>query len=211
MSEHEIIRKNLVAGLSELGLQTNDNQIAQWLAYLALLKKWNQAFNLTAIDDPIDMVTLHLLDSLAIAPFVDNKGRHIDVGTGAGLPGIPLAIFYPEAHFTLLDTNSKKTRFLTQACHELGLNNINVVHSRVEAYQPSSLFDSVLSRAFTSLPEMLKITQHLCAQNGQFLAMKGTEPQLEIAELSERFFIKSQRLKVPGLDAERHLICIINQ
>ncbi|MDO8953762.1 MAG: 16S rRNA (guanine(527)-N(7))-methyltransferase RsmG [Gammaproteobacteria bacterium] len=211
MSDTTSIHEKLCQGLQELNLAASDRQIEQLLLYVALLKKWNQAFNLTAIDDTLEMVTLHLLDSLAIAPFVDKNGHHIDVGTGAGLPGIPLAIWYPEAGFTLLDSNSKKTRFLTQACHELKLTNVTVVHSRAEAYQPPELFDSVLSRAFSSLALMLKVTQHLCAKKGCFLAMKGIAPEKELAELSTHYSIRNQRLKLPFLSAERHLICIINQ
>jgi len=211
MSDTTSIHERLCQGLLELNLAASERQIEQLLRYVSLLKKWNQAFNLTAIDDTLEMVTLHLLDSLAIAPFVDKNGRHIDVGTGAGLPGIPLAIWYPEAKFTLLDSNSKKTRFLTQACHELKLNNVQVVHARAEEYQPNTLFDSVLSRAFSSLPLMLKVTQHLCAKGGCFLAMKGILPENELAKLSSHYSIRNQRLKLPFLSAERHLICIINQ
>jgi 16S rRNA (guanine527-N7)-methyltransferase len=157
------------------------------------------------------MVSLHLLDSLAITPFVKKQGRYIDVGTGAGLPGIPLAICYPDAHFSLLDSNSKKTRFLTQACHELGLSNTSVIHSRVEEYRPQQLFDFVLSRAYASLKDMLDSAHHLCAEKGQFLAMKGIFPKDELEALPDHYFIKSQRLKLPFLSAERHIICIINQ
>ncbi|MDF2939764.1 MAG: rRNA methyltransferase [Gammaproteobacteria bacterium] len=211
MSEIALAKKKLEQGLQELELSINENQIEQLLKYLSLLKKWNQTYNLTAIEDPQEMVTLHLLDSLAIAPFLQKQGRYIDVGTGAGLPGIPLAIYYPQAQFTLLDSNSKKTRFLVQASHELGLTNISVVHSRVEEYRPEQLFDSILSRAYASLKDMLDSSQHLLTPDGQFLAMKGVFPKEELNKLSEHYSIKSQRLKLPFLSAERHVICIINQ
>jgi 16S rRNA (guanine527-N7)-methyltransferase len=211
MIDSNPIKEKLCQGLVELGLNLTDKQIEQLLLYLSLLKKWNQAFNLTAIDDPDQMVPLHILDSLAISAFIHENGRYIDIGTGAGLPGIPLAITHPTSHFTLLDTNSKKTRFLTQACHELGLNNINVVHSRVEQFKPEQLYDGVLSRAFTSLPDMIALSKHLCKMNGTFLAMKGLVPELELELLSKHYSIKSQRLKIPFLSATRHIICIINQ
>jgi 16S rRNA (guanine527-N7)-methyltransferase len=211
MSEIELAKKKLTQGLQELELSVNENQLEQLLQYLSLLKKWNKAYNLTAIDDLAEMVTLHLLDSLTIAPYVPETGRHIDVGTGAGLPGIPLAIYYPQAQFTLLDSNSKKTRFLIQACHELGLRNVSVLHSRAEDYKPERLFDSVLSRAFASLKDMLNSAQHLCSPGGQFLAMKGICPEKEIKALSDYYSVRSQRLKLPFLSAERHIICIINQ
>ncbi|MDF2529753.1 MAG: Ribosomal small subunit methyltransferase [Gammaproteobacteria bacterium] len=207
----ELLQQKLCLGLQELKLTANDKKITQLLQYLSLLIKWNKAYNLTAIDKPEDMVILHLLDSLALVSFIHETDRYIDVGTGAGLPGIPLAIWHPNAQFTLLDSNSKKTRFLVQASHELGLNNITVVNSRVEKYKPEQLFDAVLSRAFSSLNDMLDGTKHLCRAGGQFLAMKGVFPKQEIEQLPKHYSIESQRLKVPFLSADRHVICIINQ
>lgn len=180
----------------------------QFITYLTLLEKWNQTYNLTAIRDPNDMVTLHLLDSLAIHPYLHGN-RIIDVGTGAGLPGIPLALIYPEKEFVLLDSNSKKTRFLTHVIHELKINNITIVHSRTEDFHPEKGFDSIVSRAFAAIKVMLATTQHLIHADGQFLAMKGIYPEQEIAEIPPNFqVVNIHKLEIKGLNAERHLVCI---
>lgn len=176
--------------------------------YLRLLLKWNRVFNLTAITNLAQMRILHLADSLATSPYLHGD-LIIDVGTGAGLPGIPLAIAHPEKKFTLLDSNSKKTRFLTQVVAELKLPNVEVIHARAEQYQPNHCFDSVISRAFSSLSQMLSLTEHLCCEQGRFLAMKGIVPTDEIKELNNRFIIdKIAELKIQGLDAKRSLIII---
>jgi 16S rRNA (guanine527-N7)-methyltransferase len=173
-----------------------------------LLQKWNGAYNLTAVKDLDDMLRLHLLDSLSIAPLLD-KTTYIDVGTGAGLPGLPLAIVCPDKHFTLLDTNSKRTRFMLQAKSDLGLTNITVVKARVEDYTGEADFDGVLSRAFASLIDMLKGCQHLLGPGGLFLAMKGLEPTAEYEQIPDYASLKKvYSLHVPEVNAERHLIVL---
>ncbi len=191
--------------INTLGIKPSHRQIQQWSEYLDLLLKWNKAFNLTAVRERQQMEVLHLLDSLSIAPYI-SMNRLIDVGCGAGLPGIPLAILYPDKQFTLLDSNSKKTRFLQQAKRELKLNHIDIVHQRVESYQPEQRYDAVLSRAFTQLNHIVKTCTHLLNQSGQFLAMKGQVPQAEIRLLDQTIPIDIQRLKVPGLQAQRCLL-----
>lgn len=201
-------KKFLQEKCAELELDINEQQAQLLIDYLVLLQKWNKAYNLTAITNFREMLIMHVLDSLVIAKYLEGK-RFIDVGTGAGLPGIPLAIIMPEREFALLDSNSKKTRFLTQAKLELGIKNITVVHARVEQHKPTELFDAVLSRAFTSLENMLDKTQHLCSNGGHFLAMKGVLPEEEIQESAAIFqCVDAIELFVPGLDAKRHLIRI---
>ena len=176
--------------------------------YLDSMQKWNKTYNLTAVTTPHEMVVLHILDSLVIQPFISGK-RIIDVGSGAGLPGIPLAIINPDKQFVLLDSNHKKTRFLTQAQIELGLKNIEIVCDRVEKYKPTQCFDHVITRAFASLDDVLIKTQHLCCHQGTFLAMKGTYPKEEIQSIPDQFVVqKAEQLHVPDLNAERHLVII---
>jgi len=179
------------------------------LNYIELLHKWNQTYNLTSVRDPQDMITQHILDSLSITPYLHGK-RLLDVGTGAGLPGIPLAITQPGRHFTLLDSNGKKTRFLIHAQQQLGLNNIEVVQTRVEQYQPEYCFDSIMSRAFSMIKDFLEKTEHLCRKDGHFLAMKGQYPAEELNKLGKQFTVKeAHSIKVLHLDAQRHLIEIV--
>ncbi|MBN9289297.1 MAG: 16S rRNA (guanine(527)-N(7))-methyltransferase RsmG [Gammaproteobacteria bacterium 39-13] len=193
----------LVQGLSCMKIEVDAHLQAQMIAYLALLQKWNNAFNLTAVRDPLKMVGRHLLDSLAISPYL--HGEHmIDVGTGAGLPGIPLSILHPEKSFFLLDSNQKKQIFLTQVVKSLSLKNVQCVHSLVEAYQPTEKFSTILTRAFASPAEMIHLTKHLLAEDGQFLAMMGKVP--EDIQLPAGFEVKQIiSLKIPGEEAERHL------
>jgi 16S rRNA (guanine527-N7)-methyltransferase len=180
----------------------------QLLSYLELLGRWNEVFNLTSINDLEEQVWLHIIDSLSIGNYLHGS-RVIDVGTGAGLPGIPLALTYPDKHFVLLDSNSKKTRFLTQVILELKINNIEVVHARCEDYKTANLFDSILSRAFSSIAVMLEKTRSLAAPDGQFLAMKGVYPQEELDALPSGFeLLGVHKLIIKGLAAERHLVCI---
>ena len=198
--------KRLAPGLKALGATLPAGSDARLLAYVELLARWNQAYNLTAIRDPGEMLTKHLLDSLAVLPFVA-AGPCADVGTGAGLPGIPLAIARPEIRFTLLDSNGKKTRFVTQAVAELKLSNVEVVQARSEAWRPPALFSQVLSRAFASLQDFAKLAGGLAAPGGRLLAMKGARPDEEIAALPTGFrLLAVHSLKVPGLDAERCLV-----
>ncbi len=194
--------EQLAQGLQTMGLEADAQQQQQMLDYLALLRKWNRAFNLTAIRDPDVMVSRQLLDSLSIHRLLQGN-RVLDVGSGAGLPGIPLAIMNPDRAFTLLDTNSKKTRFLNQSRLELGLENVQVEQVRVEAYQPEQLFDTITSRAFASLPDMLRLTRHLLAPAGCWLAMKGAVPEDELSTL-DGFRYEIQQLAVPGEAGERH-------
>lgn len=200
------LEEQLRAGLAQLSLVLTDQQVELLLEYLALLQKWNKAYNLTAIRDPRDMLHLHLLDSLSIVPHVKGE-RLIDVGTGPGLPGIPLAICFPQRSFTLLDSNGKKTRFLFQAINNLKLGNVVELQSRVEAFRPEPRFDAVLSRAFTSLADMVEKCAHLLADGGRFYAMKGQYPQQELSELPKHYnVIASHRLEVPGVEGQRHLV-----
>lgn len=193
-------------GAQQQSLTLSDHQIDQMLGYLELLQKWNGAYNLTSIREPEKMLRLHLLDSLSIAPLVEGK-RIIDIGTGPGLPGIPLAILYPDRQFTLMDSNGKKTRFLFQVRTQLGLKNVQEVQSRVESYTPAELFDGVTSRAFTSLADMVDKCSHLLTETGRFYAMKGQYPTEELSALPKHYnVIASHQLRVPGVDSERHLI-----
>jgi len=199
----------LRSGLAELNLALEDHQVSQLLHYLALLQKWNKVYNLTAIRDPQEMLVKHLLDSLAVVPHIHPK-RLIDVGTGGGLPGIPLAICYPEATIDLLDSNSKKTRFLIQAKAELGLNNTQVIHGRVEAHCPEPLYDAVISRAFAALEDMLYWTNDLLPAGGVWWAMKAQKDFEPLDVLPQNAQLESQiELQVPGLGAERRLIKLI--
>ena len=174
--------------------------------YLQLLQRWNKVFNLTAVRDPAEMQLLHIADSISVAPFLRGKSC-LDVGSGAGLPGIPLAILQPDRQFTLLDTNGKKTRFIQQAVLELGLPNVKVVQTRVESWQPAAPFEAIISRAFASLHDFVTFTGKHVAENGILYAMKGRYPASELAELPAGWCVTAQHpLHVPGLDAERHLL-----
>lgn len=190
-----------------MGLTATRLQRDQLLDYLELLLKWNAAYNLTAIREPAEMVSRQLLDSLAILPLVRGP-RVLDVGTGAGLPGVPLAIMLPGVEFTLLDTNSKKTRFVNQVKLELGLDNLTVVQHRVEKFQSTTGFDTITSRAFASLGDMLQGSRQLLAANGQWLAMKGQLPEQEIARLAPTYAVRWEALSVPEETGSRHAIII---
>ncbi|WP_404359567.1 16S rRNA (guanine(527)-N(7))-methyltransferase RsmG [Methylotuvimicrobium sp. KM1] len=198
-------RKRLQAGLDELNLTLGDEQIDRLLSFIGLIDKWNKAFNLTSIRDQEAMVSLHLLDSLAVLPYVTGQ-KVIDIGTGAGLPGIPLAVCRPDKTFTLLDSNSKKTRFVQQAVLELKLTNVQVCHGRVEDFASEHLFDTVITRAFTNLPDMLKMTGHLIAPGGVLLAMKGQYPEQELQQIGDGATVIP--IRVPGIEAQRCLIKI---
>jgi 16S rRNA (guanine527-N7)-methyltransferase len=198
----------LAAGVAEMGLDVSVESQQKLLQYLSLLNKWNKVYNLTAVRDPLEMVTLHLLDSLSVLPYVQAKNL-LDVGSGGGLPGIVLAICKPELQVTTIDTVQKKAIFMRQVRGELGLGNLEVVHARVENYQPSEKFEIIISRAFSEIALFIKLTQHLLADNGQWLAMKGLAPTDELKSLA----LKPSKiipLKVAGLDAERHLVIFEN-
>ncbi len=198
----------LGSGLQQLGITLSDSTRNKLIAYLRLLEKWNRAYNLTAVRDIQQMVSRHLLDSLSVLPLLQGS-RLIDVGSGAGLPGIPLALARPEMRCILLDSNAKKTRFLIQAVAELELHNVEVVHSRVENYHPADLFDTVTTRAFASLAEMLQSTRHLLAEQGRFVALKGVNVQQETESLPAGFTIGELRqLEIPGSDSLRYAAII---
>lgn len=201
----EDCRKILVSGTTSLNLNVTDEKIDQLLDFIKLIEKWNKAYNLTAIRDREEMVRLHILDSLAIVPHIEGK-RIIDIGTGAGLPGIPLAICLPEVQFTLLDSNAKKTRFVQQVVLELKLKNVEVLHSRVENYHPEQTYDAVLTRAFAGLPDIVKLTAHLLNKGGVLLAMKGQNLEAELAGIAAKKSVIS--VSVPGTDVERCLVRI---
>ncbi|MFI8482228.1 16S rRNA (guanine(527)-N(7))-methyltransferase RsmG [Pseudomonas sp. NPDC078700] len=200
----------LAQGAIELGVEVSAEQQAQLMAYLALLIKWNKAYNLTAVRNPDEMVSRHLLDSLSVAPYVHEAGDNwLDVGSGGGMPGIPLAILFPNKQFTLLDSNGKKTRFLTQVKLELKLANLQVIHSRVEGFTPEQPFSGISSRAFSSLKDFSDWTRHLGDDKTQWLAMKGVHPDDELQELPTDFtLIKTHVLKVPGCQGQRHLLIL---
>lgn len=195
----------LEAGCAELGLSLQPSQFEQLSMYLALLAKWNRAYNLTAVRDEQQMVTRHLLDSLAIAPLVSQR-RLLDVGTGAGLPGVPLAILFPDRDCHLLDSNGKKTRFLFQVKTALGLDNMTVHQARVESFTAAPPYDAILSRAFASLDDMVRSCRHLLASGGRFLAMKGANITQELEVLESEFDSVVHPLSVPGLAESRHLV-----
>ncbi len=189
-------------------IELPESRQAQLLAYLALLLKWNQAFNLTAIRDPKEMVSRQLLDSLSILPLLQGE-RLLDVGTGPGLPGIPLAIARPDMLFTLIDSNGKKTRFVQQALNDLNLNHVQVTRERVERFHTDQAFDTITSRAFAALPKMLKLCGHLLVDDGLLLAMKGTVPRQEIAEVEATGCrVRVRSLSVPGSEGERHALLL---
>ena len=199
----------LASGIAEMHLDVSIEAQQKLLAYLSLLQKWNKVYNLTSVRDPLEMVTLHLLDSLSVLPYV-NANNLLDVGSGGGLPGIVLAICKPDIQVTTIDTVQKKAIFMRQVKGELGLSNLTVVHARVESYQPAEKFEAIISRAFSEIALFIKLTQHLLAENGQWLAMKGQLPQQEIKDLGLKIN-QIISLKVAGLDAERHLIVLDNK
>jgi len=201
----EACRKILVSGIAALNVNVTDNQIEQLLCFIKLIEKWNKAYNLTAIRDREEMARLHILDSLAILPYIEGT-RVIDIGTGAGLPGIPLAICLPEIHFTLLDSNAKKTRFVQQVVLELKLKNVQVVHSRVENYHPETAYDAVLTRAFSSLSDIVKLTSHLLNRRGVLLAMKGQNLEAELELITAKKSVIP--VSIPGTDVDRCLVRI---
>lgn len=195
--------------LDKTDIILTDQQIQQLIAYIELLNKWNKAYNLTSIRSPEQMIIRHILDSIIVDKYLVGK-RFIDVGTGPGLPGIPLAIVRPNAHFTLLDSLGKRVRFLRQIQHQLMLKNIEPIQKRVEQYQPVEKFDGIVSRAFASIQDMLSWCQHLPNQNGgQFYALKGTLSASEISTFPSKFKLnKIISLDVPGLNEQRHLVIL---
>jgi 16S rRNA (guanine527-N7)-methyltransferase len=200
--------EELTLGARELGVDLTEAQHEKLLGYLALLIKWNKAYNLTAVRDPDEMVSRHLLDSLSVVPFIEGK-RQLDVGSGGGMPGIPLAILFPDMKVTCLDSNGKKTRFLTQVKLELKLDNLEVIHSRAEAFKPQVPFTGIISRAFSSLEDFTQWTRHMGDKETRWLAMKGLHPADELVALPADFHLESaQALAVPGCQGQRHLLIL---
>jgi len=192
-------------GLTRLGVEATEDQIADLIKFTNLLLKWNKVYNLTAVRNVDDMVRLHLLDSLSLLPHVCEAERLIDVGSGGGLPGIPLAIFNPNINFTLLDSNVKKTRFIRQASIELNLKNIDVIHSRVEKYQPELKFDCLTTRAFSTISQTLTIVDHLLDEKAKLLFMKSNTAEDELKDVPSTYDKEIIELSVPGIDAPRTL------
>lgn len=206
------MKQLLCRGFEKLQINYSENQIDLCLAYLLLLKKWNKAFNLTAVTQPNKMVSHLLLDSLSLLPHLTDKVELLDVGSGAGLPGIPLSIFLPEAKWVLCDSNGKKTRFMQQASAELGLKNISVVNKRIEDYHRARSFDVILSKAFASLPDFISSVQHLCSDKTELMTLKsglGSQEKQDIdfnnKQLIEEF------IEVPGINESRSIVIIKNK
>jgi 16S rRNA (guanine527-N7)-methyltransferase len=198
----------LQRGLIALGLTLERDIQQRLLDYVALIEKWNRVYNLTAIREPEKMVSHHLLDSLAVAPHLHAR-RLLDVGSGAGLPGIPLALANPDMHVALLDSNHKKAAFLNQAVMELKLKNAEVCAERVESWQAQNKFDVIISRAFSDMAEFVRITRHLLAPGGIYAAMKGLHPYEEIDKLPPGYKVQQVLpLAIPGLEGARHLVLI---
>lgn len=204
------LSEQLVALIKETSLEVSTEQVSLLIQYVELLNKWNKAYNLTSVRDPKDMIIKHIMDSLMVGPLL--KGHSfIDVGTGPGLPGIPLAILYPERKFVLLDSLGKRITFLRQVVFQLKLENVTPVKSRVEEYHPDQPFDGVLSRAFSSLIDMVTWCEHLVSKDqGRFLALKGIYPSEEISVLPNNITVEnSYTIVVPQLEGERHLIELV--
>lgn len=214
MANPDQLRTKLLEGLIPEFANIKEAQLDQLLSYLDLMNHWNRKINLTAIHDPLEQVTRHLHDSFSIYPYLQktdsNEGvKHqiLDVGTGAGLPGIPLAILDPDRHWHLLDSSTKRISFLRVVITQLKLKNVHLINSRVDNHQAEALYPLIVCRAFASLKEITHNANHLLAANGVFLAMKGQNPEKEIAELPNSFAVTATHpLRVPGLDEERHLI-----
>jgi 16S rRNA (guanine527-N7)-methyltransferase len=205
---HDAATRQLAHGLADMGLALPPAVQRRLLDYVALIEKWNRVYNLTAVRDPLDMLGAHLLDSLAILPYVSAHSV-LDVGSGAGLPGIPLAIVEPATAVTLLDSNKKKASFLRQSAIELGLTNVTVVDERVELWQANRQFDCVVSRAFSSLSEFLQLAGAHCSSAGTLAAMKGIYPEQELTQLPTGFRLRQViALNVPGLERSRHLVLV---
>ena len=198
----------LDSGLAALGIAASPAQRQQWLGYVALLEKWNSAYNLTAVRDPREMVSRHILDSLAVAKHIDSQIL-LDVGAGPGIPSIPLAILWPDRPITALDSNGKKTRFMAQAKTALALAHFTPVQARVEAFRPEALFDGIISRAFASLADFVTGSSHLLAPGGRLWAMKALLDPAELSAVPKPFMVSAcLPLAVPGCEAERHLVVI---
>jgi 16S rRNA (guanine527-N7)-methyltransferase len=202
------LEEDLARGLDALHLPLGSEAQQKLLDYLALIEKWNRVYNLTAVREPRQMLTQHVLDSLAVAPHVTGE-RLLDVGSGAGLPGIPLALALPRTRVTLAESSHKKSTFLNQALIELGLKNVEVVNARVESWDTPNRFEVVISRALSDLAEFVRLAGRLCAKGGVLAAMKGVYPYEELAQLPDGYRLNRViALSVPGVAAERHLVLV---
>jgi 16S rRNA (guanine527-N7)-methyltransferase len=194
--------------LDELSDSCAEGCLDQFILFIELLHKWNQTYNLTSVRDMRQMLPRHILDSLVIRPYLQGD-QILDVGSGAGLPGIPLAIAEPQRQFTLVDSSSKKTRFMQQAIHELELDNVTVVHERIENFNPANGFDTIVARAYSSIETLMTGVTHCLNIQTRILAMKGTYPLAELEYITKGFnLLAVERLTVPGMDAERHLVIL---
>lgn len=207
------LESDLEQGLRQLELACPEEIKGKLITFVDLLGKWNRVYNLTAIRDSKKMLTHHILDSLSVRPYLQGSDI-LDVGSGAGLPGLPLALTLPERHFVLLDSNAKKTRFIQQAKAELGLDNVTVETARAEDFRPQKKFDTVISRAFAEVPKMITAVSHLCKKGGSILAMKGVYPDAELRgdfwQCHKQCNVKAvYKLCVPGLDEQRHIVRIV--
>ncbi len=201
--------KQLTQGIDQLGLDLSVDKINRLLDYIKLLSHWNKAYNLTAVRSLSAMIDKHILDSLSVVPFFAEHKSIIDIGSGPGLPGIVLAICYPNTTVTVVDSNGKKTRFMQHAASHLQLPNVTVINQRAENIDSEQQYSTVTSRAFSSLADMLEKTAHLLLPGGRFLAMKGVYPTEELSELPQGFKVCAvHEVQVPGLAAQRHLIAI---
>ncbi|MCI0668554.1 MAG: 16S rRNA (guanine(527)-N(7))-methyltransferase RsmG [Methylococcaceae bacterium] len=198
----------LAEGLKQSGIACNPELLSGLLDFLALLSKWNKTYNLTAIRDPLTMISHHLLDSLSLSPYIRGQ-RVLDIGTGPGLPGIPLSILHSDKSFVLIDSNGKKTRFVRQAVLELGLMNVEVVQDRVERFKNELLFDTIVTRAFAAMSEILSSSSHLLKDGGRILAMRGRLPDRETNYPGFRASVIP--IRVPGVHAERHILMLTPQ
>jgi 16S rRNA (guanine527-N7)-methyltransferase len=203
------IRETLASGAKAMGLGLSAGQRDSLLVLIEELDAWNKRFNLTAIRDPRDMVVKHLLDSLSVQRWLHGSSV-ADVGTGAGFPGLPLAVINPGRRFALIESTAKKARFVQHAAVAIGLDNVQVVNARAEAHKPATPFDTVVCRAVSKVPEFVRLAGHLCAPDGRMLAMKGQYPEAELRGLPRGWRVLAvHRLEVPGLDAERHLVELV--
>lgn len=202
--EINALREILKSGLALMSISLSDKQVNQLLVYVDELIRWNRVYNLTSVRKAEDILYKHILDSLSVLSLLNGSQRILDVGAGAGLPGIPLAISRPELRFTVLDSNNKKTRFMVNVIGKLALKNVDVVHSRVEKYQPESQYDLIISRAYASLEDFVSGTKHLCA--GRWLAMKGRHAMSAAEMLDDDFIRISHQLTVPSRLGERHVV-----
>lgn len=206
IDQYDLVSHRLARGAAALGISLTSTQLEGLLIYLSLLERWNRAFNLTAVRNPLEMVPRHLFDSLVILSYLHGN-TVLDVGTGAGLPGMPLAICDPSRQYFLLDGNGKKLRFVRQAVMELGLDRVDVVHCRMESYQPGRKFSTIVSRAVATIAQVLCLASPLLERSGCLLVLKGQYPQEELQDPAlSNVDLTVHKLSVPELKGERHLI-----